>query len=120
MPEFSTSLTVQTFTHDEWLAEAERLFGPDARDWRFECPACNHVASGREWIEAGAPSTAVAFSCIGRWLPKPREAFANGAGPCNYAGGGLIGLNPVRVMKADGTRIDAFAFAAPREGAAGD
>lgn len=108
---FKTKLTVLTYTQADWLAEAERLFGPEALDWRFECPACHYIAPLREWKDAGAPAEAYAYSCVGRWLPQRRDAFEGGPGPCNYAGGGLIGLNPVRVMKADGARIDAFAFA---------
>lgn len=95
-------MTTRTMTTDEWRAEAARRFGDDAGGWRFTCPACGHVASLRDWREAGAPDGAFAFSCIGRWKSKPRGAFERGEGPCDYAGGGLINLSPVCVRDGDG------------------
>lgn len=98
-------------TVDEWRAEALRLFGPDEMKWRFKCPACGHEASVQDWKDAGASSKQVAFSCVGRHMEDPRDAFSRGPGPCNYAGGGLFGLNP---MKVDGQSL--FAFGAPADG----
>lgn len=96
-------------TRDEWLAEGRRLFGDDVLQWWFVCPSCGHVASVQDWKDAGAPEGAVAFSCVGRYTGAGGEkTFAKKGGPCDYAGGGLIGLNPVEV---DGTRV--FAFATP-------
>ena len=91
------------YTHEEWTAEAKRRFGDDPMMWKFRCPACGHVAVVADWKSAGAPQEAVAFSCVGRWWTACRDAFSNvgDPGPCNYAGGGLISLNPVRV-DADG------------------
>jgi hypothetical protein len=101
---------MSSMTHAEWLAEAERRFGPDPLEWQFVCPSCGHVAKVRDWKEAGASEGAVAFSCVGRWLPDPHEAFQKGKGPCNYAGGGLFAINPVQVEK-DGIKHYVFAFA---------
>lgn len=86
-------------TKSEWQAEGKRRFGDNHRDWKFKCPACGHVASVQDYKDAGAVAGHVAFSCIGRNLKDgPRKAFGEkGKGPCNYAGGGLIGLNPVEV-----------------------
>jgi hypothetical protein len=96
-----------TMTRDEWLAEAERRFGPDPMNWRFVCPVCKHVASVADWRDAGAPEGAVAYSCVGRWLAESSDAFTEGSpGPCNYAGGGLFRLNPIEV---DGRGVFDFA-----------
>lgn len=81
----------------EWQAEAVRRFGSDPLKWRFVCPMCGHEASVQDWKDAGAPSTAAAFSCVGRWLKKRKSALRRGKGPCDYAGGGLIRVNPVKV-----------------------
>lgn len=98
-------------THAQWSAEGARRFGPDVLTWRFVCPSCGHVASVDDWVKAGAKNQ-VAFSCIGRSVGG-REAFGEGKGPCNYAGGGLFRLNPVTVAFDDGHTQEYFAFAAP-------
>jgi len=102
-------------THNEWVSEGERLFGPDVMAWRFACPACGHVAAVADWKAAGASAGQVAFSCVGRYMPNPRDAFGKGPGPCNYAGGGLFGLNPTKVILSDGKHLDVFQFAATME-----
>lgn len=80
------------------MAEAAERFGPDPMNWRFVCPVCGHVASTKDYKDAGAPESAVAFSCVGRWIPGSKDAFeTSGHGPCTYAGAGLIRLNPVSV-----------------------
>lgn len=101
----------ESMTHAEWKAKAVELFGADSAKWRFVCPCCKHVASVADWEAAGAPEGAIAFSCVGRWSGARREAFTNGVGPCNYAGGGLFALNPIRVTLPDGKTHDVFAFA---------
>ena len=96
---------------DDWRAEGERRFGPDRERWKFECPACGHVAAWADWAEVGADEGSVAFACVGRWIPGSRSAmFAEGPGPCDYTGGGLFKLNPLRVSK-DGESTTFFAFA---------
>lgn len=98
-------------TVEEWRAEGERLFGPDEMKWRWKCPSCGHVASTADYKAAKLPSSMVGFSCVGRGSEGCAEAFGGpGSGPCNYAGGGLIGLNPVTVI-ADGKEIQMFEFA---------
>jgi hypothetical protein len=89
---------MRDLTKAEWEAEGERRFGPDRMKWRFVCPVCKHVATPEDWMKSGAPDAAIAFSCVGRWIEGAQKAFeSNKAGPCNYAGGGLFRLNPVKV-----------------------
>ncbi len=97
-------------TVEEFRAEGERLFGPDEMLWCWKCPSCGHVASTQDYKDAGATSSAVGFSCVGRWTGATQDAFADGPGPCNYAGGGLIGINPIAVKDGETThRIFEFA-----------
>jgi hypothetical protein len=106
-------------THAEWKAEAVRRFGENAMEWRFVCPACGHVTKVQDWKDACALESEVAFSCVGRHLHGAREAFnGEGPGPCNYAGGGLIGLNPQEV-EVSGRVIRVFAFAPETPGEEG-
>ena len=104
----------RTLTHQKWEAEGTHRFGLDKMGWRFVCPCCGFVASARDYEAAGAPETAVAFSCVGRWAGAAREAFEAGKrrpGPCNYAGGGLFGLNPVTVTVEGAPDHHMFEFA---------
>lgn len=112
----SDEVESNTFTYEGWIAKGRELFGTDTTRWRFVCPACGHVASVRDWKDAGAPETAVGFSCVGRWLANARDAFVKGTGPCNYAGGGLFRLNPVSITMPNGSVEHAFAFADPAPG----
>lgn len=97
---------------EDWHAELVRCFGDDPMGWKFICPSCGHVASVQDWKDAGAPSNAVAFSCIGRWVESTAKIFEK-PGPCNYAGGGLFRLNPVEIK---GIEIKAFDSPWPSDG----
>lgn len=102
------------FTLDEWRAEGTRRFGDDVMQWRFTCPSCGFVASTQDYKDAGAPATAVGYSCIGRYLDACQE-MCSAPGPCNYAGGGLFQLNPVTVSFPNGFKTNFFAFADPNK-----
>lgn len=90
----------RTLTYPQWHAEGTRRFGCDLLQWRFVCPSCGHVATPAQWKAVGAAAGEVAFSCIGRHTPGAGSIFS-GKSPCNYAGGGLVRLNPVTVVQID-------------------
>lgn len=103
-------------THEKWLEEGRERFGPEIKNWKFVCPSCGHVAAAMDWRTVGAPDEAIAFSCIGRWMDGPvmeagPEAGGPLDGPCNYAGGGLFRMNPVRVQCSAGKTMELFEFA---------
>jgi hypothetical protein len=103
-----------TLTRAVWFAEAEKRYGADAKKWRFRCPVCDITTSVQEWKDAGATEGAVAFSCIGRYLPTdPHKAFGKHKTkqPCDYAGGGLFRLNPIHVQDESGREHQVFDFA---------
>lgn len=93
----------------DWLEEGKELYGEDPMEWRFRCPSCGYVASLRQWKLLDGMLGA-AFSCIGRYLGAKGELFAK-TGPCNYAGGGLLRLNPVVVVQEDGHERETFEWA---------
>lgn len=97
-------------TYEEWVDKAKELFGDDPMQWKFVCPSCGHVTSVQDWADAGADEGEVAFSCVGRALGSQKR-LGEKPGPCNYAGGGLFGLNPVHVEFEDGGVQQTFAFA---------
>jgi hypothetical protein len=107
---------IREIDHADWVAEATAKFGADPMGWTFVCPVCNHPQSTKDYKDAGAPQECVGFSCIGRWLENANKAFEEGGeGPCNYAGGGLFRLNPVRVRMPDGAVVEAFEWATTTE-----
>lgn len=95
----------------DWLAEGESLFGPDKMQWRWECPSCGNVCSTQDYKDAGASEGHVGFSCIGRFKGGHDAFRKKDGGPCNYAGGGLITINPVLVFTEDGQEVRYFEFA---------
>jgi hypothetical protein len=108
-------------THADWLAEGERLFGPDARDWRFVCPSCGHVQTVRDFEAAGVSQDTIykviGFSCIGRFTGAEGAFNREKWKPCNYTSGGLFVINKRAVRHEDGHITPAFDFDAAALGA---
>ena len=103
---------------NEWLAEGKRLFGPDARDWKFKCPACGNVQTAHDLKAAGGDPNQVYFNCLGRYLPTCRAAFGRNPkdtpkSPCDYTSGGLFRLGRPVLFK--GKIINVFPFAIEAE-----
>lgn len=102
-------------SHEEWIKEALSR-NENTLFVKFKCPVCGHVATGQEYLDAGATEGAIGFVCIGRFLKTSMVSDAFGGrkvkkGPCNYTGGGLFRLNPITVKFQDGTTADFFDFA---------
>lgn len=100
-----------TVSRTEWFDAAKARYGGDAMGWRFKCPSCGHIATVKDWNDAGAPEGAIAFSCVGRWTTSKQEMGTKDGGPCNYAGGGLFRLNPIIVRDEEGKEHQVFDFA---------
>lgn len=81
---------------EEWRAEAARRFGPDMLKWKFRCPMCGHVASVKDFKDAGAKS--------------PKEGDSSG---CNWAAYGFFGIPREHdlVVADDGKVIDVYPLA---------
>ena len=107
-------------SYDEWHARGTELFGDDVATWRVVCPSCGHVQCMKDYQEQVPHLTEeqilkyLGFSCIGRFT-KPEADSLTGEAPCNYAGGGLFGLNPQPVKMPDGEVSYWFAFDEERE-----
>lgn len=88
-------------TLEEWEKEAIKRFGIDRMKWKFVCPSCQTVIQVQEWKDAGAGNGAVAYSCIGRYLPEKQEFIGKKkkikGKPCNYTTGGLFNISPIEV-----------------------
>jgi len=99
------------YSHEEWMSMAESLYGKNMLNWKFKCPSCGYIASVEDYKKVKAPEAAIAFSCIGRYIKDCNNEVGDKKQPCNYAGGGLFKLNPVRVHYDDGRFEDMFDFA---------
>ena len=44
--------STKIITKTEWQKSAEKLYGSDAKQWRFKCPICGHTASVQEIMSA--------------------------------------------------------------------
>ena len=103
-----------TYTHVEWLAEGKRRFGDDFMKWRFQCPACGHIASVQDIKDAGGdPETQSYFCCIGRFTGQGSPDRKHNEKGCNWTAGGLFGTmgKGVTIITPDGKEHDVFDFA---------
>lgn len=118
---------MKRITQAEFLADAERRFGPKARNWKFVCPACGTVQSVEQLRTAimaagGGPDDwqrYVGFSCIGRFtgagdsgISAHRRGKPWGKG-CNWTLGGLLHIHTLEVIMEDGHNRPTFDFADP-------
>jgi len=92
-------------THEDWLVEGKRRFGPDNRYWRFVCPSCGAEQTAQDFLDCGVDPAEIGrligFSCIGR--------FAKDKG-CDWSLGGLFKIHKVEVAMKDCSR-PVFEFA---------
>lgn len=101
-------------TQEEWLAEGKKRFGENFMCWKFRCPMCGHVASVREFMEAGAKDPNCAYQeCIGRYTGKGSPVKGDSSG-CNWAAYGFFRIpngKGIIVIAKDGIGTECFPFA---------
>lgn len=108
--------SIVKLTHAEWVAAAKERYAT-SDDVAFVCPVCKHRQTYREvralCVDDQRASQFAGFSCIGRLLPREQtsDAFSSQPGPCSYAGGGLLRINPIAVVFDDGRESRFFDFA---------
>jgi hypothetical protein len=103
-------------SHEDWQKEGAKRYGDQAKAWKFRCPSCGSVMTPEMYFDLvgsnkESASAMIAFSCVGRLMENPTTIFQKGKGFCNYAGGGLFGLNPILVKFPDGKEGRFFDFA---------
>lgn len=58
----------------DWNRIGAELFGSDKLDWRFVCPSCGHVSTGRRFLELDISDPGrVVQECEGRVNPSSRK-----------------------------------------------
>jgi len=112
-------------THEAFLEEAKRRFGPNARRWKFVCPACGTVHSVQQLIDAVLANGGhlenvqrlAGSICIGRLTGKGDQGIhAKNRGEtwdkgCNWTLGGLLRIHTLEVIYPDGTVLPTFELA---------
>lgn len=78
------------YTLKEWKEELRKRFGDKFEDYKFICPACGKVSSGKEFKLAGAEPDDIYCNCIGRFTGKG-AANKNSKDGCDWAAYGLFG-----------------------------
>ena len=103
----------------DWLKEGKKLFGEDAKLWRFVCPNCGHIQTPADFFKLrelgifkGDPQTAY-YSCIGRYdkrIPKKKiGTLGDKKSPCDYTSGGLIELaKTIVIMEGEPHQVFEF------------
>jgi len=98
-------------TLKEWLNEGKERFGDDFTNWKFTCPACGHVNTGKEFKQLGIDLNSMYKECVGRYTGKgsPRKGDSSG---CDWAAHGLFGtLGKGRIVLNEGKESEVFDFA---------
>lgn len=97
---------------EEWLKEGKKRFGEDFMKWRFRCPMCGHIASVKEFIEAGADDPNCAYQeCIGRYKDAPVTGDTRQCFWTAYGIDGLLNGKGIIVIEDDGKGTKCFDFA---------
>lgn len=95
------------YTEKEWKKKLSKMFGENVLDWKFKCPACGKITSGKEFKEAGAQPNDIYQKCIGNFKRQGKPDKENNENGCNWKAYGLFKLGDV-VITEDGTEIDVF------------
>lgn len=108
------------WTLAELRAEAEARFGPDVRDFAYQCPACGDVATVQQFLDAcesvEVAQRAAGRECIGRHLgalaggPTEDGGRSIAERGCDWASWGLF-RGPWFVTTPDGHELTAFPLA---------
>lgn len=97
----------KVFIHlDNWKALGKTLYGDNLENYRFKCPACGRITSGKEFKDAGAEPNDIYQCCISRFLNDSS---------CKWAAYGFLDICKIRVLTPDGKEIPVFEFADAKE-----
>ena len=96
----------------EWQAEMISRFNSSA-EVAFVCPACGHVATVQDYLDAGGDIDDAPQECIGRLNGKGTKNQTDLGDGCNWAAYGLFGTlgKGRKITLPDGTTGEVFDFA---------
>ncbi len=97
-------------TFKDWIRIGTELFGPDRKQWKFQCVACGHeqsvvsIRAAHPELTADRVDGVVTFSCEGRLAtpPRKREKRPDPAKGCDWTLGGLFQIHQLEVADPDG------------------
>ena len=92
---------------EDWQNLGKKLYGDDIENWKFKCPACGRIASGKEFKEIGATPDDMYQCCISR--------FKNDS-DCKWCAWGLFDICKIRVIAPNvDHEVPVFEFADAKE-----
>jgi hypothetical protein len=103
---------------EEWRAEMKRRF-PSRDEVAFVCPACGHIATIKDHIDAGGDWNDAPQACIGRTTGLGTKNQKDEGNGCNWAAFGLLGTlgKGRKIEMPDGNVVEVFDFAPAKEAA---
>lgn len=104
---------MKTMELKEWKETGKELYGEEPINWKWECPACGHVASAKEFDEFGEDPSRAYQNCIGRVNGKGTSNGEDNGYGCNWAAYGLFGTlgKGINIVTEDGHEVEVFEFA---------
>lgn len=75
---------------NDWVNQLKTTYGPDPKDWAFQCPGCHHVQTMGDFIALGVDGNSAYVECIGR--------HKKGVG-CDWAAYGFLTITKTKVVK---------------------
>jgi len=107
---------VKEQTVADWQSEMRSKYA-SSDDVAFVCPACGHIATAKEHVDAGGTLNNAPQQCIGRTTGKGTKNQKDLGDGCNWAAFGLFGtLGKGRaIVFPDDSRCEVFDFAPERE-----
>jgi hypothetical protein len=92
-----------TLTLPDYLAEGEKLFGKDKKQWQYKCPKCGTAQSYNDFEEHKIENAEnyVGFSCIGRFVENKG---------CDWTLGGFFQFHNLEVIDENGKAHPRFEF----------
>lgn len=99
----------------EWQAEMKSKY-TSSDEVTFICPACGHIATVKDHVDAGGTEDDAPQQCIGRTNGKGTKNQKDLGDGCNWAAFGLFGTlgKGRKIVLPDSGSIEVFEFA-PKE-----
>jgi len=98
------------YQHKEWINKITAKFGISPLYWKFKCPGCGKISSGKEFKELGGTPEDLIQKCIGNFKDCGKPDPKNNENGCNWKAYGLF-RGPDVVIDENGEKCYVFPIA---------